>query len=269
MCCRARPELTITDVLAGQPLTTLRYEQYVTIRHFAFSHDQRILAVAGGTAVSVPVNLPGGGTGYRPGEVCVWDLEMGKIRFRHREEEAVFFSLAVSPAGDLVAAGGGECYGDRQSGHIVLLDATTGKLRQTLNGQNSPVLNVAFAPDGKTIVSSASDRFLRFWDVATADEVAKVPVGERANPWAINHFAFSPDATLLAVALSNWNRGQKNGEIYVLDARDRSTLAVLLRKNHQPITSVAFSPDGRLLAACGNDAVHVWNIIDESRATQP
>lgn len=256
----APPALTVTDVLTSKSYKTLQYDQQMLIKQFAFSGDQRNFAVAGGTRTRVPEGLPASGLiCYQPGEVCVWNLETGDLRFRHRDETAGFFAVVFSPTGDIVAAGGGQTCGIRDSGRVVLLDTATGEIRHTLKGHSRPVQCIAFTPDGKTIVSCV-DCSMHFWDVATGRETANVPVGVRRSPWIIQHLSFSSDGRLIAVAMSNWNRGQKGGEIRVFDAGDKSTVAILFTDSGGPITSIAFSPNGKMLAACNRDELRLWDV---------
>src|SRR5262249_26336744 len=44
------------------------------------------------------------------------------------------------------------------------------RLRATLSGHQGPVWSVAFAPDGKTLVTASDDSTLRFWDARTGRE---------------------------------------------------------------------------------------------------
>jgi WD40 repeat protein len=60
-------------------------------------------------------------------------------------------------------------------------DTTTGKELTAFAGHASTVWSVAFAPDGKTIVTASDDGTARLWDVATAKQLAELSAGGRAN----------------------------------------------------------------------------------------
>lgn len=79
------------------------------------------------------------------------------------------FSVAFSPDGKMAATGGGG--GDKS---ICLWDLAAGKLFSRLTAPSSSVVgSLTFSPDGKVLVSSASDYSIRFWDVeanASAEE---------------------------------------------------------------------------------------------------
>jgi WD40 repeat protein len=48
---------------------------------------------------------------------------------------------------------------------FVLIDAATGKVRDSLVGHARPVIDYALAPDGKSLVSIGQDRTVRIWDL--------------------------------------------------------------------------------------------------------
>ena len=67
--------------------------------------------------------------------------------------------------------------------------------------------------------------------------------------------AFSQDATLLAV-------GEPRGQFFIIDAV-RGEVLVRKQAHFENIDSLAFSPDGRLLAtASGDGHVHLWRVAD-------
>jgi WD40 repeat protein len=51
---------------------------------------------------------------------------------------------------------------------LVLIDAATGKVRDSLVGHARPVIDYAITPDGKSLVSIGKDRTARIWDLPAA-----------------------------------------------------------------------------------------------------
>ncbi|WP_159045940.1 caspase, EACC1-associated type [Streptomyces sp. WM6372] len=115
----------------------------------------------------------------------------------------------------------------------------------------SPTAEVAFSPDGKTLVLIGSDSQLR--DAGTGAIIATF------NETSIS-VAFSPDGKLLAT-------GGKSGSSSFLFLRDPVTgvaLATLSAPSQLDMLPVAFSPDGKTLA-CGGA---VWWSVDGTGNTE-
>ena len=131
---------------------------------------------------------------------------------------------------------------------------------------------MAFSPDGALLAAAEKPKKekgkeppaklfgrVRLWETAGW---AERPVGKR-NTGDVRAALFSPDGKLLMYI------NHKEVMVYDLRAAKPKMLAELLPKSGVVTTSLALSPDGRLLATGGSDAViRVWD-FDRVLAQQP
>ncbi|EIV96290.1 WD40 repeat domain-containing serine/threonine protein kinase [Frankia sp. QA3] len=144
--------------------------------------------------------------------------------------------------------------------------ATAAALRplDALTEHTGAVFAVAFAPDGHTLATGASDGTIRLWDTAGPGSPRRLgaPLVVTDAVWSV---AFSPDGRRLAAG-----SGSSTGSVQVWDVVDRTapkSLGGPAADSTGPVNTVAFSPDSRTLASgSGTNAglILLWDVTGGS-----
>ena len=170
------------------------------------------------------------------------------LHVRHIEPKgdvaAAIAGVAFSPDGRWLAAA--------RHREVLLLDAATGRIEQTLAGAENPINAIAFSPDSRQIAAAEGLPSVvgqvRLWEIDGKE--SRVFTGHLDSIYAL---AFSPDGTKLVTAsydklLILWD---------VASGKELHTL-----KHHTgAVFAAAFSPDGKaLVSAAADQTVKVWSI---------
>lgn len=218
--------------------------------------------------------------------VRLWDFPDANLRYTLQDRRKVVSVVRISPDGGVVASGSyggrvalwtliGEPLAAWQTPHkniaglvytpdgrmlatcglgelICLWDSTSGQETRKFLGHTTAVYGLRFIKGGSQLVSWGYDQVVRFWDLASGENVRSYSYAGGTQASGLRGLYFSADEQLLAVSLDSL--------VQLRRTQDWELLAEL-PVGTRVINGIAFSPDGRLLAAGAADRkIRIWQL---------
>jgi len=205
-----------------------------------------------------------------------WSLAGGRATILHRlfGHEAAVNDIAFIDAATAASVS--------DDGSLILWDLNQGRMRNRVIGTGDKILDIAVAPDRKTLAFASWDQTVRVHDTRTGALVATMR-GHRGNVNAVRYsldgkflYSASYDGTMRAwdsatgefksrIADHGWAvnvmellpdgrlvYGLLDGTVLAIDPVTGEPSAELM-KHQGPVLSLAASPSGRLIASGGGD----------------
>jgi WD40 repeat protein len=196
----------------------------------------------------------------------LWEARTGKHLRRIGVPGNYVEALAISPDGKTVVTGGRDKV-------VRFWDVETGKEIDQIKGHRGTLRALAFSPDGKLLASGDVMLDIRIWDAPTRKELHKVKIQGTVTDRLT--LAFSPDSKALACGgavnadfpkgvpstdLMSFSLPGKGYPVLLLDAATGQETG-RLEGAYNRIRSLAFSPDGKVLAATTSDGrISLWDV---------
>ena len=174
------------------------------------------------------------------GLVVAWDAAAGRQLREVYRHTGLCMGLAFTPDGNMIVSSGGA----RSGNDVVMSRVVSGEMVQNWQGHKGGVIAVAATPDSRGAWSLGEQDGLRRWSVGQAGAVQTfVPLlaGESAGA--------APNYTTMVLSADQQKAfvARRDGSVLVADLAVGGA-AVLLAKLSESISSLALSPDGKVLA---------------------
>jgi WD40 repeat protein len=236
------------------------------IRDTTEARSSLLGALARSPAISFTSDSAGGHLAFQPGGETLVSVGDRVVRWDTSGQQASpgspiphgsdISSLALSTDGQTVALG-------RPDGTIVFWDVEAGReLGQPVKGHEQGPYAMAFSADNKKLVSISSE----YGGTLVGCSVpGRKPIGQPLIVGSqLVSLALSPDGGMLAAGMHDYS-------VVLWDLRTGIRVPTPLKGHGAAVSSIAFSPDGKLVASAGGaDAtIRIWSVSTQQLVGAP
>jgi WD40 repeat protein len=216
------------------------------IESLAFSPDGKMLAAVGGTSCKF-------------GELQLWDVQKRSLIKSVEIGFDVLYGVSFSPDGKMVAFGGAD-----KSAYLYTVPDCTQVLK--FDNHSDWVFGTTFSRDSKNVVTTSRDRAIKLVELATKNFIDDI----NYQVYNGGYYAVARNPMTDEVAVGGDEGIIRYYSIFKKQARTMNredyNLLRTFPKLPEPVYALAFSPDGKLLAAGGRfDEVRIFNVADGAK----
>lgn len=205
---------------------------------------------------SVEINLSGEWLAFgasKLGQLLVWEWQSESYVLKQQGHYFDMNTLSYSSDGQYIATGGDD-------GKIKIWNTVSGFCFVTFSEHSSAISAVEFAKQGQVLFSASLDGTVRAFDLVRYRNFRTF-----TSPSPVQFSSLAVDDSGEVVAAGSTDSFQ----IFMWSVQTGKLLDVL--SGHEgPVSSLAFSPAGNILASGSWDkSVRLWNVFDRSHAVEP
>lgn len=162
--------------------------------------------------------------------------------------EAVSTRLEFSPSGEILVEGDID-------GRLRIWNIQDGQLLRTIEAHDEGIWSITIDAAGQLIASSSFDGTIRIWK-RDGSLHGEIPEGLNAWDEAFAGVKFMPTGKMLMT-------GRTSGEIWLWDADRIALSAILASSGEYPLTNIAVSDSGNLVAGTDiNEGIWLWDMTN-------
>lgn len=185
------------------------------------------------------------------GKILIWSVESGKL-IRTLQIKGWSTAIAFSPDGKQLAVA-------NQEPTTIIFEVETGNVLRSLETSGNTNV-ITFSPDNRYIATATSA--IALWNFQTG-KIDKLLKGHQR---LVKSITFSNDGRFLASGSSDKTARIWNVETGETEKTFQTVTPIRVKYSSKPlewkmpVIGVAFSPDGKTLAAATGRSVHLWEI---------